>query len=166
MLVKVKSSHNTCMNFKNPPMRNTTREHSSNACRVVTEAVMVPNTWYPDSTFFQNSDMVAEYLKMFGGTKDAISADVAEAFSAGQVLMQAVTHNNSLSNSDLETYLHSGATFQSVQGPVMFGSDGQNVGATPYIFQWQHGTFVPVLPTGGPDIKAVEVPKPAWGSGG
>jgi branched-chain amino acid transport system substrate-binding protein len=131
-----------------------------------TEAVMVPNTWYPDSVFFQNSDMVAEYLKMFGGTKDAISADVAEAFAAGQVLMQAVTHNNSLSNSELQTYLHSGATFQSVQGPVMFGSDGENVGATPYIFQWQHGTFVPVLPTGGSDIKAVEVPKPAWGSGG
>jgi branched-chain amino acid transport system substrate-binding protein len=130
------------------------------------EAVMVPNTWYPDSTFFQNSDMVAEYLKMFGGTKDAISADVAEAFAAGQVLVQGVAHNNSLSNSDLQTYLHSGASFQSVQGPVMFGSDGQNVGATPYIFQWQHGTFVPVLPTGGSDIKAVEIPKPAWGSGG
>lgn len=131
-----------------------------------TEAVMVPNTWYPDSTFFQNSDMVAQYLKMFGGTKDAISADVAEAFAAGQVLMQAVTHNNSLSNSELQTYLHSGATLQSVQGPVTFGADGQNIGATPYIFQWRHGTFVPVLPTGGSDIKAVEVPKPAWGSGG
>jgi branched-chain amino acid transport system substrate-binding protein len=131
-----------------------------------TEAIMVPNTWYPDSTFFQNSDMVAQYLKLYGGTKDNISADVAEAFSAGQVLTQAVTHNSSLSNSELQTYLHSGATFQSVQGPVKFGPDGQNIGATPYIFQWQKGVIVPVLPTGGADIKAIETPKPPWGTTG
>lgn len=131
-----------------------------------TEGIMVPNTWYPGSTFFQNSDMVAEYLKLFGGAKDNISADVAEAFSAGQVLAQAVTHNKSLSNSKLQSYLHSGATFQSVQGPVKFGSDGQNIGATPYIFQWQKGAIVPVLPPTGADIKPIENPKPAWGSGG
>jgi len=131
-----------------------------------TGGIMVPNTWYPGSTFYQNSGMVAQYIKMFGGTPDAISADVAEAFSAGQVLNQAVTHNRSLSNAELQTTLHSGTTFQSVQGPVTFGPDGQNIGATPYIFQWQSGNFVPVLPTGSADIKPILFPKPAWGSNG
>ena len=129
-----------------------------------TEAIMVPNSWYPGSKFYQNSDMVAQYIKMFGGTPDAISADVAEAFAAGQVLVQAVTHTNSTSNADLQTYLRSGASFQSVQGPVRFGSDGQNVSATPYVFQWQKGKFVGVLPTGSQDVQPIEVNRPDWGT--
>jgi branched-chain amino acid transport system substrate-binding protein len=128
-----------------------------------TEAIMVPNTWYPGSTFYQNSQMVAQYLKLYGGTAANISADVAEAFSAGQVLAQAVDHLKSLSNSKLQAYLHSGATFQSVQGPVRFASDGENAGATPYVFQWQKGNLIPVLPTGA-DSKPIEATKPAWGT--
>jgi branched-chain amino acid transport system substrate-binding protein len=129
-----------------------------------TEALMVPNSWYPGSTFYQNSDMVALYLKMFGGTPDAISADVAESFAAGQVLVQAVTHTNSTSNADLQNYLRSGASFQSVQGPVKFGPDGQNVSATPYVFQWQKGKYVPVLPIGIPDVQPIEANRPDWGT--
>jgi branched-chain amino acid transport system substrate-binding protein len=129
-----------------------------------TEGLMVPNSWYPGSTFYQNSDMVAQYIKMFGGTPDAISADVAEAFSAGQVLEQAVTHINSTSNTDLENYLRSGASFQSVQGPVKFGSDGENVAATPYVFQWQKGQFVPVLPLGTSGVQPIETNRPDWGT--
>jgi branched-chain amino acid transport system substrate-binding protein len=129
-----------------------------------TEALMVPNTWYPGSTFYQNSDMVAQYLKLFGGKADNISADVAEAFSAGQVLTQALTHTKSLSNSKLLDYLHSGATFKSVQGPVKFASDGENAGATPYVFQWQKGKPVPVLPLGVPDVKPINTHRPNWGT--
>ncbi|HEY8827260.1 MAG TPA: amino acid ABC transporter substrate-binding protein [Jatrophihabitantaceae bacterium] len=129
-----------------------------------TEALMVPNTWYPGSTFFQNSGMIAQYLKMFGGKAENISADVAEAFSAGQVLTQALTHNQSLSNKTLQSYLHSNVTFNSVQGPVKFAADGENAGATPYIFQWQKGKPVVVLPTGGPDIKPIETNRPDWGT--
>lgn len=129
-----------------------------------TEGIMVPNTWYPGSKFFQNSDMIAQYLKMFGGTADNISADVAEAFSAGQVLTQALTHNKSLSNPTLQTYLHSNVTFQSVQGPVKFASDGENAGATPYVFQWQKGKPVPVLPLGIPDATPIETNRPNWGT--
>jgi branched-chain amino acid transport system substrate-binding protein len=129
-----------------------------------TEALMVPNTWYPGSTFFQNSDMVAQYLKMFGGKAENISADVAEAFSAGQVLTQGLTHNNSLSNPTLQNYLHSDVTFQSVQGPVKFAADGENAGATPYVFQWQKGKPVPVLPLGIADAKPIETNRPNWGT--
>jgi branched-chain amino acid transport system substrate-binding protein len=129
-----------------------------------TEGLMVPNTWYPGSTFYQNTDMIAQYLKLFGGKADAVSADAAEAFSAGQVLTQALTHNKSLSNSKLQTYLHSGATFKSVQGPVKFAADGENSGATPYVFQWQKGKPVPVLPLGIPDAKTINTQRPNWGT--
>jgi branched-chain amino acid transport system substrate-binding protein len=130
-----------------------------------TEGIMVPNTWFPGSSGLDNAAMVSLYLKMFGGTANNISADIAEAFSAGQVLQQAVDHIGSLSNSKLLAYLHSGATFQTVQGPVRFAADGENVGATPYVFQWQKGQLVAVLPTGLPEVKnKIEVDRPNWGT--
>ena len=127
---------------------------------------MVPNTWFPGSTFYQNSDMVKLYLKMFGGTANDISADVAEAFSAGQVLTQAVNHINSTSNATLQKYLHSNVTFQTVQGPVKFLPDGENQAATPFVFQWQHGQLVDVLPAGVAHAVPILAVKPAWGAGG
>jgi branched-chain amino acid transport system substrate-binding protein len=131
-----------------------------------TGGIMVPNTWYPGSTYYQNAQMVALYLKMFGGTANNISADVAEAFSTGQVLTQAVDHIKSTSNSALESYLHSNVTFSSVQGPVKFLADGENGAATPFVFQWQHGTLQDVLPLGVASPKPIMVTKPAWGAGG
>jgi len=110
--------------------------------------------------------MVALYLKMFGGTADNISADVAEAFSTGQVLTQAVDHNKSTSNSALESYLHSDVTFSSVQGPVKFLADGENGAATPFVFQWQKGTLQDVLPAGVAKPVPIMAAKPAWGAGG
>jgi branched-chain amino acid transport system substrate-binding protein len=130
-----------------------------------TGGIMVPNTWFPGSTYYQNAAMVSLYLKMFGGTANNISADVAEAFATGQVLTQAVDHVKSTSNSALEAYLHSGVTFQSVQGPVKFASDGENESATPFVFQWQNGTLQDILPTGVASPKPVLAVKPAWGAG-
>src|SRR3984957_1197474 len=131
-----------------------------------TGGIMVPNTWYPGSTYYQNTQMVQLYLKMFGGTANNISADVAEAFSSGQVLTQAIDHIKSTSNSALESYLHSGATFSSVQGPVKFQADGENGAATPFVFQWQKGTLQDVLPTGVGTTKPIIAVKPAWGANG
>jgi branched-chain amino acid transport system substrate-binding protein len=131
-----------------------------------TGGIMVPNTWFPGSTYYQNSDMVKLYLKMFGGTAGNISADVAEAFASGQVLTHAVDHVKSTSNSALQSYLHSNVTFQSVQGPVKFQSDGENAAATPYVFQWQKGTLQDVLPAGLGNTVPVMATKPAWGAGG
>jgi branched-chain amino acid transport system substrate-binding protein len=129
-----------------------------------TEGIMVPNTWFPGSTYYQNSQMVALYLRMFGGTANDISADVAEAFSTGQVLTQAVDHLKTTSNSALQSYLHSDVTFQSVQGPVKFLADGENGAATPYVFQWQKGQLVDVLPVGLSHAVPIEAVKPAWGA--
>jgi branched-chain amino acid transport system substrate-binding protein len=131
-----------------------------------TGGIMVPNGWFPGSTYYQNAQMVQLYLKMFGGTAANVSADVAEAFSVGQVLTQAVDHLKTTSNSALQSYLHSNVTFQCVQGPVKFQADGENGAATPFVFQWQKGTLQDVLPAGVGSPKPVMAAKPAWGAGG
>jgi branched-chain amino acid transport system substrate-binding protein len=135
-----------------------------------TGGIMVPNTWYPGETFYQNSAMVSEYIKLFGASSginnnpNNISADVAEAFSTGQVLTQAVDHVGSTDNAKLETYLHSGATFNSVQGPVKFLADGENGAATPFVFQWQKGVLQDVLPLGVGKTVPIMATKPPWGA--
>ena len=80
----------------------------------------------------------------------------------GEVPVQAVTRNKSLSNSALISYLHSGVTLQSVQGPVRFNALGENLVATAFIFQWQNGKFVQVLPVGATGSVKIIYPKPNW----
>ncbi len=126
------------------------------------EAIMVPNGWYPESNNPGNADMVKAYLAKFGGTADGISSDVAEAYSVGQVVAQAVTKTGTLDNAKLIAELHSGDTFQSVQGDVKFDSTGQNVAALAYLFQWQKGSLVPVYPPSAQGAVAPEFPKPNW----
>jgi branched-chain amino acid transport system substrate-binding protein len=131
------------------------------------EGIMVPNTWYPGASYQGNTQMMSEYLHLFGSVVNNnpqnVSADVAEAFAAGQVLAQAVNHTGSLSNSKLEAYLRSGATFTTVEGPVRFEANGENGAAKPFIFQWQHQKLVPVLPAGLSGVRPVEKNKPGWG---
>lgn len=126
------------------------------------EAIMVPNGWYPESNNPGNADMVKAYIAQYGGTADGISSDVAEAYSVGQVVAQAVTKINSLDNAKLIAELHSGDTFQSVQGDVKFDATGQNVAALAYLFQWQKGSLVPVYPANAQGAVAPEFPKPNW----
>ncbi len=87
---------------------------------------------------------------------------MAEAYSVGQVVAQAVTKNNSLDNAKLIAELHSGDTFKTVQGDVKFDSTGQNVAALAYLFQWQKGALVPVYPADAQGAVAPEFPKPNW----
>ena len=124
--------------------------------------MMVPNAWYPGSANPLSQAMVKAYVAKYGGTASGINADVAEAYSVGQVVDQAVTHDKSLSNASLISYLHSGVTLQSVQGPVRFNSLGENLVATAFIFQWQNGKFVQVLPLGAPGSVKILYPKPGW----
>jgi len=124
--------------------------------------VMVPNAWYPGSANPLSQAMVKAYTAKYGGSASDINADVAEAYSVGEVVDQAVTHNGSLSNAKLISYLHSGVTLQSVQGPVKFNSLGENLVATAFIFQWQNGKFVQVLPVSAPGSVKIIYPKPHW----
>ena len=52
--------------------------------------IMVPNAWYGGSPNPESQKMVAEYIKIYHGTPSDINADVAEAYSVGQVAQQAV----------------------------------------------------------------------------
>jgi branched-chain amino acid transport system substrate-binding protein len=125
-----------------------------------TEGVFVPNGWYPGADNFQNASMVQDYLARYGGTADSINADVAEAYSVGQVVEQAVNNIHSFDNAKLIRELHSDI-FNTVQGTVKFDSTGQNTLALPYLFQWQEGAFMPVYP---PFVAAAnpEFPKQQW----
>jgi branched-chain amino acid transport system substrate-binding protein len=124
--------------------------------------IMVPNGWYGTSTNSESQKMVAEYIKIYHGTPSDINADVAEGYAVGQVAQQAVEHLKSLDNAKIISYLHSGVTLQTVQGPVKFDSLGRNGAATTYIFQWQNGKYVQVLPVGTSGSVAILNPKPTW----
>ena len=127
---------------------------------------MVPNGWYPG---FQNplsQQFVTDYNAKYGGTPADINADAAEAYSVGETLAAAVNATKSLSNTKIISYLHSGVTIQTVQGPAKFNSIGENVVAKHFIFQWQTGgKFVQVLPVGAPGSVPIVNPKPVWGKG-
>jgi branched-chain amino acid transport system substrate-binding protein len=127
---------------------------------------MVPNGWYPG---FQNplsQAFVKNYNATYGGTPADINADAAEAYSVGETLAAAVNATKSLSNAKVISYLHSGVTVQTVQGPAKFNAIGENVVAAHFIFQWQAGAkFVQVLPTNATGSVAIVNPKPAWGQG-
>src|SRR5579859_5627918 len=127
-----------------------------------TEGVMVPNAWYGGSPNPESRKMVAEYIAKYGGTTSAVNADVAEAYSVGQVVTQAVEATKGFDNAKIVSYLHSGVTLSSVQGPVNFNSSGENEQATAFIFQWQHGNLIQVLPTGAGAAPS-QFPKADWG---
>jgi branched-chain amino acid transport system substrate-binding protein len=129
-----------------------------------TNGIMVPGSWYPGMANQLSQAMVKAYVAKFGGSPSAINADVAEAYAVGEIVDQAVTHLGSFSNAKLISYLHSGVTLQSVQGPVRFNSLGENLVSTAFIFQWQHGKYVQVLPASAAGSVKIEYPKPDWSS--
>ena len=120
-----------------------------------TEGVFVPNGWYPQADNFQNAEMVQNYLAQYGGTANEINADVAEAYSVGQVLEQAVNKIRSIDNAKLISELHSSEVFNTVQGSAQFDGNGRNALGIAYLFQWQGGQLLPVYPSS----VAVENPK-------
>jgi branched-chain amino acid transport system substrate-binding protein len=126
--------------------------------------VMVPDGWYGAYSNPLSYEMVEEYIARYGGTSSDINADVAEAYSVGEVVDQAVTHNKSLSNAELIAYLHSGVTLQSVQGPVQFNALGENQKPAAFVFQWQNGSFNQVLPADAQGSSTILYPKPHWNS--
>jgi branched-chain amino acid transport system substrate-binding protein len=128
--------------------------------------MMVPNGWYPSYANAGSQKMVSEYVAEHPGTTAAgVNADVAEAYSVGQVVQQAITHNGSVDNAKIISYLHSGVTLQTVQGTVKFDSLGENANAAAFVFQWQNNgsKYVQVLPTGGVSVPIIAT-KPAWAS--
>ncbi len=128
----------------------------------VANGVMVPNLWYPGYVDPTSQAMVNEYVAKYGGNVSGVNADVAEAYSVGQITADAVTATGSLKGSKIIPYLHGNRTFPSVEGPVQFNNLGENVKAIAFVFQWQNGQFVQVLPAGATGSKPILYPKPNW----
>jgi branched-chain amino acid transport system substrate-binding protein len=126
--------------------------------------MMVPDAWYPGYANATSQAMVREYVAKYGGSASDVNADVAEAYSVGEVTAAAVKATGGTDGSKIITYLHSGVTLQSVQGSVKFNSLGENVKAIAFIFQWQDGNFVQVLPATAAGSVKIMNPKPAWSS--
>jgi branched-chain amino acid transport system substrate-binding protein len=128
--------------------------------------MMVPNGWYPGYTDPASQKMVSEYVATYGGSPSDVNADVAEAYSVGQVMAQAVNGTKGTDNAKIISYLHSGVTLSTVQGPVRFDNFGKNSSAAAFTFQWQQsGTeFKQVLPVSAAGSVAIINPKPNWTS--
>jgi branched-chain amino acid transport system substrate-binding protein len=136
------------------------------------DGMMVPNSWYGSSPIASSKAMVAAYIKKDGGTKvcttpctpASVNADIAEAYSVGEVMAQAVKATGGFNNAAIIKYLHTGVTLTSVQGSVKFNALGENLAQTAYTFQWQGAKFVEVNPTTDKGAVPVLFPKPAWAS--
>jgi branched-chain amino acid transport system substrate-binding protein len=127
--------------------------------------IMVPGGWYGGIKNPLSETMVKDYIAKYGGTAADINADVAEAYSVGEITALAVTATKGTDNSKIIKYLHSGVTLQTVQGPVKFNSSGENTVAQTFIFQWQKGgTYNLVLPTNATGAVPIINPKPSWSS--
>lgn len=129
------------------------------------DGIMVPNTWYGGLPNALSHVMVQEYIARYGGTASDINADVAEAYSAGQVMADAVA-GVGLSQSKIISFLHSGVVLNTVQGSAKWARyaahrpSGQNTQAESFVFQWQPvGRFVQVLSRAGQPSKTIIVQK-------
>ena len=124
--------------------------------------MMVPNGWYPGYNNTTSRQMVREYVAQYGGTASGVNADVAEAYSVGQVMAQAVTATGGTDNAKIISYLHSGVALTSVQGTVKFDALGENGAAAAFVFQWQKGNYRQVLPAGTTGSVSIAATKPPW----
>ena len=124
--------------------------------------MMVPDGWYPGFANQASEQMVDEYVKEFHGSRSGVNSDVAEAYSVGQIVAQAVTATGGTDNAKIIAYLHSGVTLSSVQGKVTFDALGENGSAAAFVFQWQNGNFDQVLPLGTQGSDQIIVTKPPW----
>ena len=136
------------------------------------DGIMVPNTWYGGFPNALSHVMVQDYIARYGGTASDINGDVAEAYSAGQVMADAVG-SVGLSQPKIIAFLHSrGTQVDTVQGLAQWGKyvkgqpSGQNVKASAFVFQWQPGArFVQVLSLRGKPSPQIIVTKPQWTTG-
>jgi branched-chain amino acid transport system substrate-binding protein len=128
--------------------------------------MMVPDGWYPGYANATSQKMVSEYVAQYGGTAAGVNADIAEAYSVGQVMNQAITATGGVDNAKIISYLHSDVTLQTVQGTVKFDSLGENANAAAFVFQWQKNgsQFLQVLPSGVSGSVPIIATKPAWAS--
>lgn len=124
-----------------------------------TEGIFSAISWAPFTRDFQNQDMLAKYIEMYGGTAEEVAEDTANAFTVGQVLQQAVENIQSIDNAALIEELHKG-TYNTVVGPLSFDETGKPLGSY-MLLQWQGDNYTII----GPSNRALaepQWPKPDW----
>lgn len=124
--------------------------------------IFVPNGWFGGFQKADSQQMVKEYIAQYGGNASGVNADVAEAYSVGQVLAQAVQATHGFDQQKIISYLKTPVTLNSVQGPVKFDSLGENTAQKTLTFQWQNATLVQSIPTATPGSTPPIYPKPPW----
>src|SRR5262249_60333677 len=137
------------------------------------DGIMVPNTWYGGFPNALSHVMVQEYIAKYGGTASEINGDVAEAYSAGQVMADAV-ESVGLSQAKIIAFLHSrGTQVNTVQGLAQWGRyvkgqpSGQNLKASAFVFQWQAGSpLLQGLSLPGEPPPSISVTNPGWATRG
>ncbi len=97
---------------------------------------------------------------MFGGSLGDIPEDAANAFTAGQVLQQAVEKIESIDNAELIEELHRG-TYETVVGSLSFDETGAPQGSY-LLLQRQGDNFIIVGPGERAEADPLLSPKPKW----
>jgi branched-chain amino acid transport system substrate-binding protein len=127
----------------------------------VAQGIFVPNGgWFPGINTFGEQDFEQAYLAKNGGDVGGISGDAVQAWSAMQVLQQAVERVQSLDKKIIINELRTDI-FRTIQGTVQFNSDGSNADAVPFLFQWQGSNLIPVYPVDNAQALPI-APKPSW----
>jgi branched-chain amino acid transport system substrate-binding protein len=124
-----------------------------------TEGIFSAISWAPSTQDYQNQDMLAKYVELYGGEPGDVAEDTANAFTVGQVLQQAVNNIQSIDNAALIEELHQG-TYQTVVGDLSFDETGQPLG-TYMLLQWQGDNYTIIGPGNRAQADAIW-PKPAW----
>lgn len=127
-----------------------------------TAGIFSSGDWFPQANRYMNKYFIKAYVKAYGGSPSGQDIDTtsAEAFSCGQILMEAVAKSHSLSNATLISTLHKGV-WHTVNGNLSWNQYGEPKG-NEVLVQWVNKQLVPVYPK---DV-AVHAPilKPSWGS--
>jgi branched-chain amino acid transport system substrate-binding protein len=125
--------------------------------------VLTSGSWFPQYNNADSKALVRTYLKKYGGTADNIDPSVVEGYSVGEVMQAAVEATGSLNQQKIIAWLHAGHKINTVLGPVKFDQKGENTAASAFLFQWQSGQYVAVMPPQ-PGVSGIQFPKPNWGS--
>jgi branched-chain amino acid transport system substrate-binding protein len=110
--------------------------------------IMVPGGWYGGVTNPLSQEMVKAYIAQYGGTAADINADVAEAYSVGEITASAVTATKGVDNKKITAYRTAASRYRRA-GAGEIQQLRRNTVAEEFIFQWQKGgSYAQVLPVG------------------
>ncbi|MFE2043887.1 amino acid ABC transporter substrate-binding protein [Streptomyces sp. NPDC059477] len=122
-----------------------------------TEGVFTTTAWSPESTYQGNAEFVKAYTESYGSPP---TDDAANAYTAAQVLGEAVEQVGSLDQTALADWLHSHPV-STIVGSLRWDERGVPEGDM-LLAQWQQGNLEFILPEGQQTVPEAVNPKPGW----